>query len=107
MGNLVPAAQPDGTGHTGQAFDLLSRPTLPLINIIVNIFIIAPPRRPCHCPGLGKRQNLGLNTEFLSDANGKQFVGRRLKLLEADDKYFVECVLGGCSSLIQTRSIHL
>ena len=22
-----------------------------------------PPRRPCHCPGLGKRQNLGLNTQ--------------------------------------------
>ena len=42
MGNLVPAAQPDGTGHTGQAFDLLSRPTLPLVNIIVNIFIIIP-----------------------------------------------------------------
>ena len=41
MGNLVPAA-PDGTGHTGQAFDLLSRPTLPLVNIIVNIFIIVP-----------------------------------------------------------------
>ena len=28
--------------------------------------------------------------ESLSDANGKQFVGRRLKLLEADDKYFFE-----------------
>ena len=42
MGNLVPAAQPDGTGHTGQAFDLLSRQTLLFVVIIVNIFIIAP-----------------------------------------------------------------
>ena len=41
MGNLVPAA-PDGTGHTGQAFDLLSRQTLLLVVIIVNIFIFAP-----------------------------------------------------------------
>ena len=41
MGNLVPAA-PDGTGHTGQAFDLLSRQTLLLVVIIVIIFIFAP-----------------------------------------------------------------
>ena len=40
-GNLVPAA-PDGTGHTGQAFDLLSRQTLLLVVIIVIIFIFAP-----------------------------------------------------------------